>query len=529
MRAFFDFPYRLLPLCCVAVIGCSESSSTQPETTADADAVSHKESNDPGAVLVQRPAFESWPTPQLTLIVTGEMHGYFEPCGCTANQLGGMARRADLVSRLVGKNWIVRGIDVGSLARRTGRQAQIKFDTTLAALRELHYSAVALGPEELRLGPEHLIFQHVLEGDNPLRFVNANLVFYGARDIGTPVPFAIVDEGGIKVGITSVMGDSVRKTVIPDRTPEEAASADIAWVPAVTVLPDVLQAFEDEAVDVRILLSQSSLDESREFARTFPSFDFVISAQGFGEGETKPEMIGDVRMLQVGEKGKTAGVIGLYSDDADDPVRFELVSLTGESFSNDSRMITHMQAYQDRLKDERIVTAEDPVPHPSGAAFVGADKCGECHTAAFDVWKDTPHADALKSLDPSHHRTGFERLNGVNRSFDPECLSCHVTGWDPREYLRFVGGFVNEEFATTDDEKQLHSLFAGNQCENCHGPGSRHIELIEADNIELAKQQVQVTLEQARDQMCAKCHDIDNSPEFDFDAYWKKVEHHGMD
>lgn len=26
---------------------------------------------------------------------------------------------------------------------------------------------------------------------------------------------------------------------------------------------------------------------------------------------------------------------------------------------------------------------------------------------------------------------------------------------------------------------------------------------------------------------CMECHDLDNSPDFDFQKYWKEVEHHG--
>ena len=32
--------------------------------------------------------FPTWPTPKAALVITGEQLGYFEPCGCTANQLG---------------------------------------------------------------------------------------------------------------------------------------------------------------------------------------------------------------------------------------------------------------------------------------------------------------------------------------------------------------------------------------------------------------------------------------------------------
>jgi hypothetical protein len=547
MRRFVTCPGLLVGCLLFFCAGCSDesqpSASNSPESASSESAVETAQP-DPGQPVqdVESPAagvdasgpgsalaVDSWQQPDLALVISGEMHGYFEPCGCTANQLGGMGRRANLVKRLTDRGWTVRGIDLGGSARRTGRQAQVKFDATLAALRELQYSALALGPEELRLDPGYLLSQHVLDGENPLRMLGANLVFYGTPDLGTPLPWTIIEAGGLKVGVTAVMGESVRKTVIPDRSPEEAAAADVAWSPAADALPQVIQAFDDADVDYRILLSQSSLEESRALATQFQSFDIVVSAKGFGEGESQPEMIGGVRMLQVGHKGRTVGVAGLYPQDTENPIRFELVTLTGEIFEDDPRMITLMQTYQDRLRDERLVVADNAVPHPSSAQFVGVDRCAECHTTAYEIWQDTPHAHALESLDPAHQRHGYERLNGVNRMFDPECLSCHVTGWDPQEYVRFAGGFLNEEFASSDDEKTLHQLLAGNQCENCHGPGSRHIELIEADELDLARQQVRVSLEQARDQMCVKCHDIDNSPDFDFESYWEQVKHYGLD
>ncbi len=34
-----------------------------------------------------------------------------------------------------------------------------------------------------------------------------------------------------------------------------------------------------------------------------------------------------------------------------------------------------------------------------------------------------------------------------------------------------------------------------------------------------------VTPQESRDGQCATCHDLDNSPDFDFDLYWPGVEH----
>ncbi|MFN5730792.1 MAG: hypothetical protein ACK48R_03025, partial [Planctomyces sp.] len=72
--------------------------------------------------------FTGWPKPSFVLVATAEQRGYFEPCGCTANQLGGMTRRAGLFRQLESLGWSVRGVDAGSISSRTGSQAQMKFE-----------------------------------------------------------------------------------------------------------------------------------------------------------------------------------------------------------------------------------------------------------------------------------------------------------------------------------------------------------------------------------------------------------------
>ncbi len=482
----------------------------------------------PAATPVKPLTFPSWPKPKLALVATGEQLGYFEPCGCTANQLGGMSRRASLFEKIQMLGWDVRGIDVGSVSRRTGTQAKLKFETSLEAMRELRYVALGLGPEELKFEAGYLLSQHLSDGDEPLRFLGANLTFFGTKDLGTPLSSTVIEIDGIKVGVTSVMSDSIRKSVIPDMTPEEAANAEIQWTDPAEALTAALKGFDQAGVTVRILLAQTTLEESKKLAEDFPDLTLIVRANGFGEGADNVETVGSVRLIEVGKNGKAAGVIGLYPEDTETPLRFELVPLSGDLFPDSDRMTQLMQSYQDRLKSEAVAKSDGAIPHPSGAIYVGAAKCGECHTTAYEIWKNTPHAHAFESLDPSFKRKGFERLHGVNKSFDPECIACHVTGWDPKEFLRFESGFVNEEFAADDAEKQLQGLLAGNQCENCHGPGNRHVEYIEADNKAAAVNEVKVTLLQV-EQTCNNCHDGDNSPGFNFEKYWEDVKHDGKD
>jgi len=472
------------------------------------------------------PIWTKWPKPQAALMISGEQHGYFEPCGCTSNQMGGMARRADLLKRLTDAGWDVRGVDLGGLPRRTVRQAQIKFETSLQALRDLRYVAVGLGPEDLRLQPDFLITQDIPDDTSDgLRFVSANLVFYDSPELGTPVPSRIVEFGGRRVGITSVFSESTNTATFAEGT-----NTGVTWSDPNAAIEKVLQHFETQQVDFRILLSHCKPDESRQLAESYPQFDAIVMAQGFGDPDptAEPEKIGETLLLQVGHKGKYVGVLGLYPSEEESPLRFQLMPLERSEFADTPQMVDHMRDYQQRLQDEQVVVQDGVIGHPTGASFVGAAKCGECHTEAHAIWEQTPHAHAFESLDPANEREGYERLNGVPRMHDPECLSCHVTGWNPQEYIRYRSGFLNQEFARTEEDGALQTLLAGNQCENCHGPGSRHVELVEADDLDLARKEVKVTLEQSK-AICYSCHDTDNSPDFDFEKYWAEVEHYGMD
>jgi hypothetical protein len=202
------------------------------------------------------------------------------------------------------------------------------------------------------------------------------------------------------------------------------------------------------------------------------------------------------------------------------------VALTHE-FEDAPEMRQVMKEYQDQLRDVGLggLGLLPPIPHGSGQKFVGTAKCAECHTSAFDVWSSTPHAVATDDIVKPPKERG-----DIARHFDPECISCHVTGWNPQEYYPYESGYL-----TLEGSKHLH----GSGCENCHGPGSEHVAA-EVDGAQVSdqrrdelRQAMVLPLEKAREK-CMTCHDLDNSPDFhDEDAfedvYWPEVEHYGLD
>jgi formate-dependent nitrite reductase cytochrome c552 subunit len=183
-------------------------------------------------------------------------------------------------------------------------------------------------------------------------------------------------------------------------------------------------------------------------------------------------------------------------------------------FAQSSDMKALMKSYQDQL---RVLGWEGvglkPVPHPrteAQGAFVGSAKCESCHEVSYKIWKKSGHAKAYETLvkaDPPRH-------------FDAECVSCHVVGWHPTQYFPYAGGFWSKE-------KTPHLIDVG--CESCHGPGEAHV-LAEMKDDEALKEKyrkaVVVTKEESEKHLCVECHDLDNSPDFDFKTYWPLVEHY---
>src|SRR5262249_42677935 len=158
-------------------------------------------------------------------------------------------------------------------------------------------------------------------------------------------------------------------------------------------------------------------------------------------------------------------------------------------------------------KERDLVASEpaidDPRPTPTLDAnpYVGVKVCGECHKSALEVWKTSKHANATESLKTGH--PGQTRPF-INRMFDPECICCHVTGWDPQKVIRYKSGYV--------DEKSSPHL-TGQQCENCHGPGGRHTELERlvakdqkvTDDVKAWRKYLRLSKKTAFD-LCVKCH-----------------------
>ncbi len=457
----------------------------------------------------------SWPEPELLFFVSGRQHGYIEPCGCTGleNAKGGLSRRDTLLKDLRSRFANLIPMDAGNQVRRFGRQAELKFQATVDSLYAMEYQAIGFGPDDLKLSTGDLV--SAVAGSDPDKtpFVCANVNLLGL----TP-QYRILTVGKRKIGITSVLGEEYVRNINSD----EIETSD-----PVESLRTVLDTFRQEDCELFILLAHASLAETRELVKKFPEIQIVVTAGGAGEPTVKPERVPGAHayIIQVGTKGMHVGALGIYMDPKQ-PVRYERIPLDAR-FGDSKPMLERFAAYQNDLKQigfEQLGVR--PVAHPfdSGRTYVGHEVCADCHTKAFEVFEETPHAHATMSIADPTQRSEIPRI------YDPECVSCHVTGWDPQGYVPYKSGYV-------DFTQSVH--LRSNGCENCHGPGSRHVAAekgdIDVTVAEMAKfrEEMRLTLDEAKTSKCFECHDLDNSPKFQidgaFEEYWEKIKHDGKD
>lgn len=467
-----------------------------------------------------------WPKPDAVLLLTGEQNGYLEPCGCAGltNMKGGLKRRHTFVKQLRADGWPVLALDTGGMVKRYGQQGQIKFRRAVEALETIGYAGVGFGEKDLRMDVLGIAI-NLDPASNPLTSANVGLLDF---DPTMSKRWRVQEVGGIKIGFTSVLADSLL-TGLGD-------NPDIDTMPAAKALKEVTAELKEQNCDQLVLLVYGSGGEAKQLAADFPAYTWVVSARGADEPPHRAEKLpSGQHLIETGHKGMYGIAIGLYRGEGGEAqagglgFRYQKVPFD-HRFEDSPEMQQLMVAYQDELRAFGYDgLGVKPQLHPSAevtaSQYAGSKTCEDCHYEEYEIWKNSPHAGATESiveLEPPRH-------------FDPECISCHVTGWEPQKYHPFAGGWVNLETTANLDQQG---------CENCHGPAARHAAAqsgdIDVSDEELEALNKALHLEIVENegnkegqefaggkvvQMCMQCHDLDNSPGFDFQSYWQVVKH----
>lgn len=375
---------------------------------------------------------------------------------------------------------------------------------------------------------------------------------------------------GVETVRTLPVGHGLDAAVTAVVDPELAKAARESWAPAFPELGEPVAALNQDAIqaelgkaDLQVVLVHGPRELAEAVARGVPGVDIVVMGGEFHNAErgrvgTAPAQLstehGEVWLLEPGDRAQSISHLTLSIApsvaEGELPPKWTLQPSTkqrqaeldrleaklakfADNPSADASFIARLEADRDALKaqladpsvpedvalavipaqtkvncrlpeDEAAQTAlhdydgwvaeqnqkrfagvKAPEVAKGQAHYAGIEACGDCHEEAVAQWKTTVHAGA------------YETLVVANKQFDLSCVGCHVTGF------REPGG------SEVVENEGLTSV----QCEQCHGPGSLHVEDPTPDNI----------VREAPMTVCLTCHTEDHSDTFDYEAYLRDV------
>ncbi len=492
-------------------------------------------------------------TGEATLLLMADIRGVLRPCGCVVElQKGGFdrlkpflddARQEHPDSKLLHAGPLFFEASVTPVEKVAQRERQSKVTADLVS--KVGIDVAGLTAVDMRAAEGAY---PTLAETSTVQFTSANLEAPQSEKV------RVIRAGGLSVGVFALSAPHERgegEAALPVSDPRAAASEAIA-------------SLSDKA-DMIVLLSALGLRETKRLVRAVDGVDFAIVG-GLGEHPVvtdEAELVGSTRVMQFHREGRFIGrltvrMVNGAKDfiDASAPSQVELKALderiakletslegwaaksegsdrqirgakhhvaslkterdrlaavTGvapddkSSFSfratplnwdlpQDPDLLTLMEAFDQELKQINLAHAKPlPVAKPGQAVYVGLPTCMECHEETQAFW------------DGDRHSHAWETLEEQNKTFDAECVSCHVTGYGE------AGGST---LGQTEGREDV-------QCESCHGPGSLHAE---------SDGDVAIGTIKPAEESCVPCHNAHHSPNFEFQKWRKRliVPGHGL-
>jgi len=397
----------------------------------------------------------------LTVFLTGSELGALKPCGCSGGQLGGLDRRSAIFNTVPLSKRLV--VDTGSLVQDTGEQDLIKFNIILQAFDLLGYDMVNLTEKDRRL-------TGMLGLQDSIGSVFNVITAQNISDVNVPAKFTkqfLLKGRTVSVTVAAFDGRSAPTEQLRELFPPPAGQRAVNILILNHCPGDVVASISRMGI-VDCLVCPPQSDEPGIIGDP-NKVPLVVSTGRFGR---------HVVRLQI----KTAGPEGRLILD------FAPVAVT-EDLPQEQSLVELYRNYQQLVKEANLLEKHPRFVLPEGLSYIGSKSCKSCHEYEYEKWSTRTHAGAYATLEK------------VGSQYDPECIICHVVGFD------YQSGFVSES-QSSEDLKNVG-------CENCHGPGSNH--LVSAGKA--------ATAEPKSD--CIDCHTPENSANYtgNEQLYLEKIIH----
>ena len=152
----------------------------------------------------------------------------------------------------------------------------------------------------------------------------------------------------------------------------------------------------------------------------------------------------------------------------------------------------------------------------NGNTYVGVETCAMCHKtekqgSQLSIWQNSAHSKAFETLKTEKaNQIAKEKGFKTPAVETPECLKCHVTGYN------LDASMLGKKFKVED----------GVQCETCHGAGSAYKDMKVMKDKDLAVKNGLVMHEKLEN-FCIGCHNVESPTYVDMNINeaWQKIKH----
>ena len=426
---------------------------------------------------------------RIRILVSGQLHGRLEPCGCASGQLGGLARRRQHIGEQRNYDLLIEG---GELLEGNSLLDVLKLQTasTVLLMMDPPYDALGIGGSDLLLPRKD--WSDFLAGAPVL---GSNLTCADPSWPGRP--FVAKDVRGVPVRIASLLLElppALRGADQPVKLLAPTEGWRLAMADATAATRGIALVHGDEAA-IRALIPTLQ-----------PAPDLVIGVDSaYHEPSPVPTPVGAVPLVFCGTRGRVLLDVWLSRENGAPRAITELVPLAGSKTlpggGGDPDVKTVLLQHRDQVKaDEILGKMARQQPTANGAAYVGNTACAVCHPTAMAAWGKTKHAHAWQTLVKAEAEP---KRYGWPVTAYPDCVGCHVVGY--REQTGFVDAETTPQLADVG-------------CERCHGAGSEHVA-------SGGKKPLGLIGGATASMLCTQCHDYEQSPNFLYGDKWPLIQH----
>lgn len=259
-----------------------------------------------GELVVEPPEQPTDPdnTRQFTIVYSSNLNAEYDNCGCKAQPLGGLAKKATVVAKLKSEGNPLILVDGGDMLFQNYQNSpevwnilRKRAELIVDLQKKIGIDAVNVGDQDLATGLKYL---ELLEAKG-FPFVSANL--RRANGMPSSIPtYRILDVNGLKIGVFGLLSNQLgyKTPNIPNPDFEVLDPFEEAKI--------VVEELKSKNIDIIIALSNLGFDGSTKLAQQIPEIDFIINGHD-NRLLDKAEKVGNTFIFQALNRGMYLGVM----------------------------------------------------------------------------------------------------------------------------------------------------------------------------------------------------------------------------